>query len=309
MLKLGLISAATYGYLGAERLPGSHHGTAFATCFNGFDEAKAKEWKGTFVRSARRMEDARIVRVWDPNREWAQKLADICGIEKVCATPDECAEGVDAVLIVDDGSGEHWKYAITPLKRGVPTFCDKPLAMGAEEARELGRLVRSTKTRFLSASSLRFVPDIVALKKELPALGAIHLATVACGNDLVYYGIHALEMAYAVLGRGAVSCMNVGQPGLNVVRVRFADHRDVVLMVGDKEWMSAGYQISLFGTKGWKVVKPDLKDLYYYLLVEFMDLVKTGREPVSIEEEVEVIETLVAGRRSLEEQREVWISE
>jgi predicted dehydrogenase len=309
MLKLGLISAATYGYLGAERTPGSHHGTAFSTCFNGFDEEKAKQWTGTFVRSGKRIEDARIVRVWDPKKEWAQKLADICSIDKVCDTPEECSDGVDAVLIVDDGSGEHWKYALAPLKKGVPTFCDKPLAMTAQDARAIGKLVRSTGTKFLSASSLRFVPDILALKAELPTLGAIHLATVACGNDLVYYGIHALEMAYAVLGRGAVSCMNVGQKGLNLVRVRFADHRDVVVMVGEKEWMSAGYQISLFGTKGWKTVKPDLKDLYYYLLLAFMDLVKTGNEPVPIEEEVEVVEALVAGRRSLEEQREVWINE
>jgi predicted dehydrogenase len=309
MLKLGLISAATYGYLGAERTQGSHHGTAFATCFNGFDEAKAKEWKGTFVRSGKRIEEARVVRVWDPKIEYAKQLADICSIEKVCTSPEECAEGVDAVLIVDDGSGAHWKYAVAPLKKGIPTFCDKPLAMSAEEARELGRLVRETKTRFLSASSLRFVPDIVALKQELPSLGQIHLAQTICGNDLVYYGIHALEMAYAVLGRGAVSCLTVGQPGLNIVRVRYADHRDLVLMVGEKEWMSAGYQISLFGTKGWKTVKPDLKDLYYYLLLAFLDLVKTGKEPVPIEEEVEVIETLVAGRRSLQEQREVWINE
>jgi predicted dehydrogenase len=311
MLKLGLISAATYGYLGAERLPGSHHGTAFATCFNGFDAEKVKSWKGTFVRSGRRLDDARIVRVWDPQREWAERLADICGIEKVCASPEECADGVDAVLVVDDGSGEHWKYAVAPLKKGVPTFCDKPLAMTAQDAREIGKLVRSTGTRFLSASSLRFVPDVVALKRDVAsgALGEVHLATVACGNDLVYYGIHALEMAYAVLGKGAVSCINVGQPGLNIVRIRFANHHEVVLMVGDRQWMSAGYQIDLYGTKAWRTLKPDLKDLYYYLLLEFLEVVKNGKEPVPIEEEVEVIETLVAGRRSLEEKREVWVKE
>ena len=39
MLKLGLISAATYGTPGSPRLPGSNHGTAFASTFNGFDDA------------------------------------------------------------------------------------------------------------------------------------------------------------------------------------------------------------------------------------------------------------------------------
>ena len=65
-----------------------------------------------------------------------------------------------------------------------------------------------------------------------PEKGVIHLATAACGNELVYYGIHALELAYAVLGRGAVSCLNVGQPGRNIVRVRFDNRRGLLLMVG-----------------------------------------------------------------------------
>jgi predicted dehydrogenase len=310
MLRLGLISAATYGYLDAPRAPGSNHGTAFATTFNGFDEAKVKAlWRGTFVRSQRRLEGAKVVRVWDPEREWAQKLADICGIETVASSPEAACDGVDAVLIVDDGSGAQWKYALHPLRKGVPVFCDKPLAMTAKEAQSMAKLARSTRTKFMSCSSLRFVPDIVALRAELPKLGNVHLATVACGNELVYYGIHALSMAYAVLGRGAVSCLNVGQPGLNEVRIRFADHRDVLLLVGEKEWMRAGYQINLYGQNGWRSVTPDLKNLYSYLLEAFLDYVKTGNESVPIEEEVELMAALEAGKRSLTERREVALAE
>lgn len=308
-LRLGLISAATYGYLGAPRTPGSHHGTAFATCCNGFDEVKRRQLTGTFVASKRRIDGVQVVKIWDPVPDAARKLAEVCAIPHVCGTADECSEGVDAVAIVDDGSGEHWKYALTPLQRGVPTFCDKPLAMTAKAAREIAAVARRTGTPFMSASSLRFVPDVVALAKEAPALGDIHLATAACGNELVYYGIHALELAYAVLGRGAVSCLNVGQPGRNVVRVRFGNGRDLLLMVAEKEWMRAGYQLNLYGTKGWRSLTPNLTDLYWYLLVKFIELVRTKQESVSIEEEVEVIAVLEAGKRSLAERREVTIAE
>jgi predicted dehydrogenase len=310
MLKLGLISAATYGYLDAPRAPGSNHGTAFATTFNGFDEAKVKAlWQGTFVRSQRRLDGAEVVRVWDPQRDWARKLADICGIGRVCGSPEEACDGVDAVLLVDDGSGAQWKYALHPLKKGVPVFCDKPLALTAREAQDVAKLARSTNTKFMSSSSLRFVPDIVKLRDELPKLGNVHLATVACGNELVYYGIHALSMAYAVLGAGAVSALNVGQPGLNEVRIRFADHRDVLLLVGEKEWMRAGYQIHLYGQKEWRSVTPDLKNLYSHLLEAFLSYLKTGNEPYPLEEEVELIAALEAGKRSLAERREVTLAE
>lgn len=308
-LKLALVSAATYGLPGQVRTPGSHHGTAFATTFNGWDEDKAKQLKGTFVKSGRRLEGARVVKLWDPDKAAARALAGVCGIETVTDAPEQCSEGVDAVLIIDDGSGAQWKYAQHPLRKGVPTFCDKPLAMTAREAAAVAKLVRETKTRFMSASSLRFVPDIIKLRNELPQLGAVHLASAVCGNELVYYGIHALSMIYAVLGKGAVSAINVGQPGSNIARLRFGKDRDVVLMVADKEHMQAGYQINLYGEKGWRNVTPDLKDLYAYLLESFLDLVITGKESVPVEEEVEVIAALEAAKRSLELGREVTLNE
>lgn len=313
LLKLGIISAATYAPTyndpAAPRTPGSNHGSAFATTFNGWDEEKAKLLKGTFVKSARRLEGARVMKIWDPDKAAARALADVCGIETVTDTPEQCSDGVDAVLIIDDGSGAQWKYAEGPLRKGVPTFCDKPLAMTAREAAAVARLVRETKTRFMSASSLRFVPDIIKLRAELPQLGEVHLASVACGNELVYYGIHALSMAYAVLGKGAVSAINVGKPGANIARIRFGEKRDVVLIVGEKETMRAGYQINLYGEKGWRSVTPDLTNLYAYLLEAFLDLAITGKETVPIEEEVEVIAALEAAKQSLELGREVKLSE
>lgn len=308
-LKLGLISAATYGYMGAPRTSGSNHGTAFATACNGYDEAKRKQFEGTFVAAQKRIEGAQVVKIWDPVKAAAERLADVCGIPTVCDSVDECCEGVDAVAIPDDGSGEQWKYALAPLRKGVPTFCDKPLAMTAKQAKEVAAVARQAGTPFMSASALRFVPDVLALAKEVPSLGKIHLATTICGNELVYYGIHALELAYAVLGRGAVSCLNVGQPGRNIVRVRFENGRDLLLLVAEKEWMRAGYQINLYGTQGWRTLTPNLADLYWYLLDRFLDLVRTKKESVPIEEEVEVIAVLEAGKRSLTEKREVTIAE
>ena len=308
-LRLGLISAASYGYMGAERTQGSNHGTAFATACNGYDESKRKAFEGTFVAAKKRIEGAQVVKIWDPLKASAERLADVCGIAKVCDSPEECAEGVDAVAIPDDGSGEQWKYALAPLAKGVPTFCDKPLAMTAKQAKHVADAARKSGTPFMSASSLRFVPDVLALAKEVPALGDIHLASTVCGNELVYYGIHALELAYAVLGRGAVSCLNVGQPGRNIVRVRFENGRDLLLMVAEKEWMRAGYQINLYGSKGWRSLTPNLADLYWYLLDRFLTLVRTKKECVPIEEEVEVIAVLEAGKRSLAEKREVTLAE
>ncbi|MGY8671432.1 MAG: Gfo/Idh/MocA family protein [Verrucomicrobiia bacterium] len=310
MLRIGLISAATYQYQDEPIRYGSNHGTAFASTFNGYNESVVREheWK-PFVRAKKRLEGAKVVKVWDKNRLWAQRLAKACDIPTVADSPEDCATGVDLVLIVDDGSGAQSKYAAYPLKKGIPTFCDKPLAMTAKKAQAVAAIAKQTGTPFMSASSLRFVPDIIKLRDELPKIGPVHLSQVICGNDLIYYGIHALSMAYAVLGRGAISAVNVGQPGMNVVRIRFEDHRDVVLMVGARDWMRSGYQISVFGKQSWQTVKPNLQNLYWYLLQDFLRYAKTGKASVPIDEEVEVIAALEAGKRSLTEQREVTLAE
>ena len=313
MLQFGIISAATYGpsYRGAEvqRTPGSFHGTAFSSLYNGYDESLSRKHQWTFAAAGRRLEGARIAKIWDPHREWAEQLAKTCFIPEVCSKPEDCSEGVDGVIIVDDGSGNQSKYAEYPLKKGVPTFCDKPIAMKAKQAEGVAELVRATGTPFMSASSLRFVPDIVEMKSAINELGNVHMVTAVCGNELIYYGIHALSMYYGIFGGGARSCINVGQENQNIVRVRFDNRRDLVLMVAEKEVMQPGYQINLYGTAGWRSVSPDLTDLYFYLQEQFLHMVQTGDEPVPVEEEVELIAVLEAGKRSLTEGREVDIEE
>lgn len=94
-----------------------------------------------------------------------------------------------------------------------------------------------------------------------------------------------------------------------IVRLRFKDDRDVVLTVADRETMRAGYQINLYGEKGWRTVTPDLTNLSSHLLEAFLDFLRTGRESVPAEEEVEVIAALEAGKRSLTLGREVTLQE
>lgn len=312
-LRLGLVSAASYGATyGPEpkpRTPGSNHGTAFATTFNGYDEEKAKNFKGTFVKAAKRIDGGKVVKIWDPDKTAATAIADICGIETVAATPEECVEDVDAALLIDDGSGAQWKYAEAALRKGIPTFCDKPLAMSAKEAAAVAKIAKETGTKFMSASSLRFVPDIVKLREDAAAIGPIRLCTVTGPGDLIYYGIHALSMAYAVLGPGVVSAHNTGREGAHIVRLRHDQDLDIVLLVGARERMRAGFSIQLHGEKGTLRVEPNLKDLYAYLLEAFLDLVLRDRVSVPPEEEVELIAALEAGERSLELGREVKLSE
>ena len=307
MLRLALVSAATYGQ--DDRTPGSFHGTAFATAFNGFDDELAKQYEWTFVRSAARIEGCRVVKVWDPHREWAERLAAATGIDEVVDSPEAAAEDVDALIVVDDGSRHQYRWALPALAKGLPTFIDKPLAMTAGEAKSVLAYADQHGAKVMSASSLRYVPDMQQLKEDAKGLSPIPIATTICGNELIYYGIHALEMAYEVLGSGAESVVNVGRDGRALCRVRFSHGTDVMLMVGEREYMRAGYQIALHGLNGWKTIQPDLNNLYVFLMERFIAMVNGGEQPVPSAEMHEVIAVLEAGKRSLATGEEIRVAD
>lgn len=307
MIRLGLVSAATYGQ--DERTPGSFHGTAFSTAFNGYNDDIAKQYEWTFVRSAARIDGCRVVKVWDPHRDWAERLAAACSIDEVVDSPEAAVEDVDAVIVVDDGTRHQYRWALPALAKGLPTFIDKPLAMTAGEAKSVLAFAAAHGAKMMSASSLRYVPDMQQLKADAAGLQPIPIATTICGNELIYYGIHALEMAYEVLGSGAVSVLNVGREGRALCRVRFASGTDLMLMVGEREYMRAGYQIALHGLGGWKTVSPDLNNLYVFLMERFIAMVKGGEQPVPSAEMHEVIAVLEAGKRSLATSQEILVAD
>jgi hypothetical protein len=316
MLRIGIISAATFGTPGTERLPGSSHGTGFASAINGWDEAVAAEWPAVpktsrqFHRTARRVDGARIERVWDPQREWAEVYARLFGIPIVCATPEEACEDVDAVITIDDCSREQWQYALHAVQRGLPVFTDKPLAMTARDARSLVELARATGSRLMSASALRFVPDVVALPERVAEIGPVHVASAAGGVDLVYYGVHPMTMIQAALGPGIRSATNIGRGDTNIVRFRQSADADIVLLLGERGRMFSGYQANFYGEAGWLTLTPDLTNLYSYLMEAFVGYAGGGPEPYPVEWELELIAALEAGKRSLAESgREVTLDE
>ena len=82
------------------------------------------------------------------------------------------------MLIIDDGSGRSGNMRSIRSERG-PDILRQAAGHDRERGRRRGQARAETKTRFMSASSLRFVPDIIKLRDELPQYGPVHLASAA----------------------------------------------------------------------------------------------------------------------------------
>ncbi|AOW92163.1 dehydrogenase [Rhodococcus sp. WMMA185] len=103
--------------------------------------------------------DALVVTDADANR-----IGDVTTELAVAAAPDQDAlfeSGVDAVLIAAS-SGSHAELIEAAVKRGIPTFCEKPVAESIESSLRVLRAVEQTTVPVQIGFQRRFDPAFVA---------------------------------------------------------------------------------------------------------------------------------------------------
>jgi len=284
MLRIGIVGGA-----------GAWHARSFSEMFNGFDEELASKNGYPIYRA--RVEGAKVTHVWDEDEAQAKLLARICHVDRVASNMEEMIDEVDGVIVADDTTMKHQRRAIPFLKAGMPTMIDKPLSTDIGEAVELIALARRYRAPFMSCSALRYAKEVEEFKRGMEGLGEILTGNSICSGDLIYYGVHALEQLYVVIGPGIRCVQNVGESGKDIVVITMKDERIFLLSV--YKAISYLFQMNLYGTKGWSEVRVEDSDYFYSRMLEsFVVMVKTKVMPFPPEETLEIIKTLVLASRS-----------
>ncbi len=277
MLRLGIVDCDTsHVYQFARRL--NHRHIEPEQWVNGAQVVAA--WVGTSrVTPAERV------------AEYVQLLQET-GVTLV-DQPEDLLDLVDAVLIESNEGGVHRARATPFLEAGMPVFIDKPLAATVADARALVGLAQERGGALLSASALRFAPEIQQLRHD-PALGEIlgvdlyAPATLHPANPgLLHYGVHGVEMLYALLGPG---CQQVSshwdERGEIVVGYWLAGRYGVLRGLRQG---SSGYGGTAFGSAAIRTVTVDTTWIYHHLLAAIIPALSGGTSPVSGDELIEVV--------------------
>jgi len=291
MLKIGMVGGAK-----------AWHARSFSEMLNGYDEDLAREHNFPLYKS--KLEGARVTHIWDPDREAAELIAKICGIDKVVENMEEMIGEIDGVIIADDTTMKHQRRAIPFLKAGLPTFVDKPLSPSIEEAEEIIDLAKEYNAPFMSCSALRYAKEVEEFLAKKEEIGEILTGNSICSGDLIFYGIHAMEQLYVCIGPGIRSVQNVGEEGRDIVIITKEDGRKFVLTVYKE--ISYLFQMNLYGTKGWREIRVEDSDYFYSnMLKAFLKMVETKEPPFPPEETLEIIKTLVLARQSAQKKGEI----
>jgi predicted dehydrogenase len=220
---------------------------------------------------------------------------------------------VDVVLLTSVDGRPHLAQVTPVFKTGKRVFIDKPLAASLDDARRIAALSRQSRAPFFSASSVRFHPEIPALR-EKAGLGRIKkveasyvLNTIEFHPDLFYYGIHGVEALYAVMGTGCVSVSRRIDGDADVTTCTWKDGR-VGAYRGLPKADPKQPLIRIIGEKGTaETTGAADSERLARAIAEFFH---TGQSPVDVAQTIEVIEFMTAAQLSKERGgREVKLAE
>lgn len=193
---------------------------------------------------------------------------------------------VDAIMVTARHGGNHLKYALEYIKKGIPVWMDKPITASVEETRELVELCKKYGNPICGGSMLGLVDDVLDMKKvfeesKTVAGGAV-VAPVNMENpygNFWFYSSHLIQVILSVFGND-VKSVSAHKSAKGVTAIYRYENFDVTATYGEAYY---NYGITLYGdTVTYKSI--GLGEGTEREMDEFMEMLKTGKSPKSFED-------------------------
>jgi hypothetical protein len=181
---------------------------------------------------------------------FAKELAEKWRLEIVPSIADLCGK-VDAILLESVDGRKHLPQVKEAARCGKPMFIDKPLASTLEDAREIARVLKQANVKWFSTSSLRY--GEVAVDMKFPDTTGVVVWGPGPTEEhhhlsLSWYGIHAVEALYTLLGPGAEEVTMVSTPDSDQVTAKWKAARSARCAPSGRTRISAA---SCFARRPW----------------------------------------------------------
>ena len=219
---------------------------------------------------------------------------------KIVDSIEELIDQVDVVLLETNDGRLHLEQAKPVFQAGKRMFIDKPIAASLHDAKAIFDAARHYNVPVFSSSSMRNISNINSLKSG-EAIGPIAGVDVyspaklePTHPDLMWYGIHGVEMLYAIMGEGCKEVRRIFSADTDIVIGTWADGR-VGTFRGIRKGM-AGYGGIAFGERGQQRIGK--YEGYLPQLYQIIEFFETGVAPVPSTETIEMMAFMEAADAS-----------
>jgi predicted dehydrogenase len=242
--------------------------------------------------------DVDVVGIFDENRDRGLYYANKYGFEYV-ESLERLVRREPDLVVIDSETVKHLEYVKILAESGIHIFCEKPIGINIQMAREIKNYVEKHGILFTTGFGHRFNPDIVKLREILQSneIGEIYVARVriahsgaidkwfkdwslwfavkelAGGGGLLDLGIHAADLLRYILNDEAVEVWGID---LNLAKTYDIDDFGIAVITFSKQtvavlesgWVqvaenpSLSPDIQVYGGKG-TALKTFMGTIYY----------------------------------------------
>lgn len=279
------------GFIGTD----TSHVTAFTKVLN--DPASPDHFPGARVVAAFKGGSPDVESSAKRVEGFAKELQEKWKVELVPTIADLCGK-VDAILLESVDGRKHLPQVKEAARCGKPMFIDKPLASTLEDAREIANVLKKANVKWFSTSSLRY--GEVAVDMKFPDMTGVSVWGPGPTEEhhhlsLSWYGIHAVEVLYTLLGPGAETVSMMSTPDSDVVTATWKGGK-LGTVRAIRPYADFGGVV--FRAKSVVPSGAKTKSSYVPMLKEIVKFFQTGVVPVPNEVTLEMFAFMDAAERS-----------
>ena len=248
---------------------------------------------------------ARVTMVWGETSRSARLTAEAGQIPSVVTDWRDMLGKIDGVMIDHRHPGPHAEVAKFFVKHAVPLFVDKPITHTVVEGRKLCAAAKKMGVPITSFSIIPLQKSFRTFKKSLLEMGDIASLTSTGPADVkskwagvYFYGIHQVDAILELVGTG-IHAVELKQHRRNAVGILYGKAGPIVTM----HCMASGYRgFHWSAVADEKILDFSLEmdsDPYLAGVKMFIDMFRTGREPIDHRRMLAPIAVLAALQRSL----------
>jgi predicted dehydrogenase len=262
--------------------------------------------------------DTRITHVYANPPDGLDNYAETFPGVRVAKSLDELVDSVDAVWMGDaSGKGDdHFDLVAPALKKGLPTFCDKPIGGTVAGTRKILELAKKHNAPLMSSSLFRheFGMEQALRMRDAGEFGPIQFVLASLGGGYAseswfVYGQHPVWTVVTLCGPGAAAVSMYAHKGTAHALVTYKDHFPAEVWYGRPDVAGQYCQTAVHFTKQVYQFTPAIEGDFWYghhyemfrMAHTFREMVRTRKEPVPHREILEVTAIIHAAAKSLKE--------
>ncbi|MDW7671641.1 MAG: Gfo/Idh/MocA family oxidoreductase [Bacillota bacterium] len=303
MIKLGVIGTSE----------GNGHPYSFSAIINGYSDQgmTTSGWPviHEYLRKKDTSEfgfhDVQVTHAWTQDHEETKRLCQACLIPHALSDRTDMFDAVDGVLIARDDFETHYEMALPFLKKGIFVFVDKPLSVDLNELSMLKPYL--DKGQLMSCSGMRYATELDDMRKVFASDPSFKFIRGTIVNSWEKYGVHLLDAIFGLteVEPVSVTAFNTENSSL-MIKLKSRQHLQIDCL-GSKPVVLRLETIREDGIHTF-----DIRDnftMFRRTLWHFLKMIKTGAPAIDPSTTLTIMKVLIAGRRSLEQKREVTLEE